>query len=175
MGALSSLAMLRLPWFNPQVFIMCNSVTSSVLRLPTPPHYMRAAEQRQVRKMTGPTGRLKIDHRSADSIIKQSVIVRRFLEGRDHYQIGDDLKLQVGDWTDANTDPTSRANAAYYLDKALRFLDNVDDRTLNASHSRNGHIDGFDRSGYGAVADSEASLLTAFSRHGYEVLRDLPT
>lgn len=153
---------------------MCNSVTSSVLRLPTPPHYMRAAEQRQVREMTGPTGRLSIDHRSAESIINQSIIVRRFLEGRDHYQIGDDLKLQIGDWTDVNTDTKSRADAAYHLDKVLRFLDNVDDRTLNASHSRNGHIDGFDSSGYGTAAGSEASLLKAFSLNGYEILRNLP-
>ncbi|WP_235864759.1 hypothetical protein [Pseudomonas costantinii] len=101
--------------------------------------------------------------------------MRRFLEGRDHYEVGDELKMQVGDWTDANPDPKARADAAYHLDKVLRFLDNVDDRTLNGSHSRNGYIDGFSDDGYGTVDNSEASLLKAFSRKGYEVLRRLPT
>ncbi|OIN46605.1 hypothetical protein BFL40_26865 [Pseudomonas costantinii] len=136
---------------------------------------MRAAEQEQVREMTGPTGRPAMDHRSAERIIEQSSVMRRFLEGRDHYEVGDELKMQVGDWTDANPDPKARADAAYHLDKVLRFLDNVDDRTLNGSHSRNGYIDGFSDDGYGTVDNSEASLLKAFSRKGYEVLRRLPT
>ncbi|WP_256262172.1 hypothetical protein [Pseudomonas costantinii] len=101
--------------------------------------------------------------------------MRRFLEGRDHYEVGDELKMQVGDWTDANPDLKARADAAYNLDKVLRFLDNVDDRTLSGSHSRNGYIDGFSDDGYGTVDNSEASLLKAFSRKGYEVLRRLPT
>ncbi|NVZ23364.1 hypothetical protein HX794_27295 [Pseudomonas costantinii] len=125
--------------------------------------------------MTGPTGRPAMDHRSAERIIEQSSVMRRFLEGRDHYEVGDELKMQVGDWTDANPDPKARADAAYHLDKVLRFLDNVDDRTLNGSHSRNGYIDGFSDDGYGTVDNSEASLLKAFSRKGYEVLRRLPT
>ncbi|NVZ72858.1 hypothetical protein HX791_27270 [Pseudomonas costantinii] len=125
--------------------------------------------------MTGPTGRPAMDHRSAERIIEQSSVMRRFLEGRDHYEVGDELKMQVGDWTDANPDLKARADAAYNLDKVLRFLDNVDDRTLSGSHSRNGYIDGFSDDGYGTVDNSEASLLKAFSRKGYEVLRRLPT
>ena len=154
---------------------MCTAVTSPLLRLPVPPHYMRMAEQRQVREMTGPTGRSAIDHRSAERIIEQSTVVRRFLESRDHYEVGDELMMQVGDWTESNSDPKSRADAAYYLDQVLRFIDNVDDRTLNKSHSRSGYIDGFHDSGYGTVEGSEASLLKAFSRKGYEVLRNLRT
>lgn len=154
---------------------MCTSVTSSLLRLPIPPHYMRTAEQKQVREMTGPTGRSPIDHRSADRIIEQSAVMRRFLEGRDSYDVGDELMLQVGDWTEANPDPKARADAAYHLDKVLRFIDNVDDRSLRESHSRNGHIDGFYNDGYGTVDNSEASLLKEFSRKGYKVLRYLPT
>ncbi len=155
---------------------MCMSVTTSLLRLPAiPPHYMRAAEQRQVREMTGPTGRPGIDHRSAERIIEQSAVTRRFLESRDHYEVFDELKLQVGDWSDANPDPKSRADAAYHLDKVLRFIDNLDDRALKQSQSRNGHIDGFSNDGYGITADSEASVLKAFSRRGYEALRYLPS
>lgn len=142
---------------------------------PVPPNYMRAAEQNQVREMTGPMGRPAGDHRLAERVIEQSTVIQRFLEGRDHYQMGDDLKKQVGDWTDANPNPQTRADAAYDLDKVLRFIDNVDDRTLNASNSRNGYIDGFSKSGFGNVDNSEASLLQQFSRHGYETLRSLPT
>lgn len=155
---------------------MCTSVTSAVLRLPPiPPHYMRAAEQKQVREMTGPVSRPAGDHRSAQRIIEQSLVTRRFLDGRDHYQVGDDLKLQVGDWTNANPDPEARADAAYNLDKVLRFIDNVDDQTLHASVSRNGYIDGFSDSGYARVENSEASLLRRFSWYGYEELRNQPT
>ncbi|QHD07356.1 hypothetical protein PspR76_17175 [Pseudomonas sp. R76] len=136
---------------------------------------MRAAEQNQVREMTGPMGRPSGDHRSAERIIEQSSVMKRFLEGRDHYHVGEDLKKQVGDWTDANPDPQARADAAYDLDKVLRFIDNVDDRTLNASHSRNGYIDGFSEDGFGNRDNSEASLLQQFSWHGYETLRHLPT
>ncbi|WP_248751708.1 hypothetical protein [Pseudomonas sp. MWU15-20650] len=154
---------------------MNNAIPAHLIKLPVPPHYMRAAEQNHVRKMTHPEGRPAGDHRSAERIIEQSPIMSRFLEGRDHYEVGDDLKRQVGDWTSANPDPEARANAAYDLDKVLRFIDNVDDRTLNGSHSRNGHIDGFAEYGYGTVHNSEASLLKAFSRNGYEALRYLPT
>lgn len=143
--------------------------------LPVPPNYLRAAEQNQVREMTGPMGRPPGDQRSAEQIIEQSPVMQRFMEGRDHYQVGDDLKKQVGDWTDANHDPQSRADAAYDLDKVLRFIDNVDDQTLNASYSRNGHIDGFNEDGFGSVDNSEARRLQQFSRYGYETLRYLPT
>ena len=155
---------------------MCMSVTFQRSgQLPIPPNYMRAAEQRQVRQMTGPMGRPAGDHRTAERIIEQSSVVKRFLEGRDHYQVGDDLIKRVGDWTHANPDPQARADAAYDLNKVLRFIDNVDDRTLNASHSRNGYIDGFSADGFGNLHNSEASLLQQFSWHGYETLRHLPT
>lgn len=101
--------------------------------------------------------------------------MRRFLESRDHYEVGDHLKRQTGDWTEANPDPESRADAAYDLDKVLRFIDNVDDSTLNHSENRNGKIDGFYNYGYRTLDNSEASLLKAFSHNGYEVLRYLPT
>ena len=155
---------------------MYMSVTSAVLRLPSiPPHYMRAEEQKHLREMTEPVSRSAVDHRSADRIIEQSAVTRRFLDGREHYLVGDDLKLQVGDWTNANPAPQARADAAYNLDKVLRFIDNVDDRTLNASVSRNGQIDGFSESGYSYVDNSEASLLRRFSWYGYEELRHQPT
>ena len=82
----------------------------------------------------------------------------------------DDLKRQVGDWSGANPNPQTRADAAYDLDKVLRFIDNLDDRQLNASHSRNGKIDGYD-----TLENSEASVLKEFSDKGYPVLREFLT
>ncbi|TFY93140.1 hypothetical protein DYL61_15630 [Pseudomonas nabeulensis] len=136
---------------------------------------MRKAEQDQIREMTGPQGRPAGDHRSAERIIEQSPVLKYFLENRDNYHLLDDLKRQVGDWTEANPVLEARANAAYDLDKVLRFIDNVDPRTLNGSHCRNGKIDGFSNDGYSTLDNSEASLLKAFSYKGYEVLRHLPT
>lgn len=142
---------------------------------PAPRHYMCFAEQQHLRQMHGPMGRPAGDHRLAERIIELSAVTRRFLEGRDHYQVGDDLKRQVGDWTRANPDPDARANAAYDLDKVLRFIDNVDDQTLNGSEKRNGHIDGFGERPYEIINNSEASLVEQFSWYGYRALRDLPT
>lgn len=143
--------------------------------LPVPPNYMRSAEQTQVRNMNGPMGRPAGDHRSADRIIEQSPALKDFLGNRDNYHLINDLKRQVGDWSAANPNPQARADAAYDLDKVLRFIDNLDDRDLNASHSRNGKIDGFASDGYSLQENSEASVLKAFSYKGYSVLRDLRT
>lgn len=141
--------------------------------LPVPPNYMRAAEQTQVREMNHLMGRPVGDHRSADRIIEQSPVLKSFLDNRDNYHLIDDLKRQVGDWT--STHPEARADAAYDLDKVLRFIDNLDDRYMNGSQSRNGKIDGFASNGYSLLDNSEASLLKAFSDKGYPVLRHLRT
>lgn len=150
-------------------------IRTDLIPLPIPPNYMRAAEQKQVREMTGPEGRPAGDHRSAERIIEQSPVLKHFLDNRDNYHLIDELMMQMGDWTEANPDAESRANAAYDLDKVLRFIDNIDDRTLNCSRNRNGYIDGFCANGYGTADNSEVRLLQAFSYKGYEVLRYLRT
>ncbi len=152
---------------------MAVSVSASLQPLPVPAHYMRVTEQDQIREMTGPTGRPAGDHRSAERIIENSPVMKRFLDTADHYQIGDDLKKRVGDWTEANPDPEARADAAYDLDKVLRFIDNVDDRTLQGGDSRNGKIEGFSDHGYRILNNSEADLLEAFAHEGYLTLRHL--
>ncbi len=143
--------------------------------LPVPPNYMRPAEQQEVREMSGPKGRPDGDHRSAEQIIEQSRVLSDFMQSLNHYPVSDDLKRQVGDWTHSNPDPDARADAAYDLDKVMRFIDNVDDRTLNHSTERNGRIDGFYEHGYKTQENSEASLLAEFSRKGYDILRNLKT
>ncbi|KAA8562560.1 hypothetical protein FX985_02626 [Pseudomonas extremaustralis] len=143
--------------------------------LPVPPHYMCSLERLGVREMQGPMGRPEGDHRSAERIIEGSPVMRHFLESVDHYQAGDNLKKQVGDWTEANPDPEARADAAYDLDNVLRFIDNVDDSALKGSARLNGKIDGFSNYGYRVRDNSEASLLSEFSSKGYSALRYLPT
>jgi len=149
-----------------------NSVLPAGIKpLPVPPNYMRTAERNQLREMTGPVRRPDGDHRSAERIIEQSAVLSRFLESRDHYPLADALKWQVGDWTEANPNPDARADAAYNLEKVLRFIDNADDRYLSDSRTRNGQIDGFFNAGYGIRLKSEASLLSEFSSKGYAALR----
>lgn len=120
-------------------------------------------------------GRPAGDHRSAERIIEGSAVMRHFLEGYDHYQVGDNLKKQIGDWTEANPDPEARADAAYDLDQVLRFIDNVDDSTLKGSDRLNGKVDGFSNYGYRIQDNSEAGLLERFSYAGYSALRYLQT
>lgn len=138
--------------------------------LPIPPHYMRVAEQREVRQLTAPMGRPAGDHRSAERIIEQSSVLRCYLEGNDRWQLELDLKRHVGDWTHANPNPDARANAAYDLDKVLRFIDNLDECKLKGSEERNGKIDGFSDLGVVILPNSEADRLDQFARKGYPVL-----
>lgn len=140
------------------------------LPLPVPPNYMRVAEQREVSQLNGPTGRPAGDHRSAERIIEQSPVLRDFLEGNDRSQLQPDLKRHVGDWTPANTAPQARADAAYNLDKVLRFIDNLDEEKLKGSEERNGKIDGFSDLGVTILPNSEADRLDQFARQGYQAL-----
>ncbi|NWC92729.1 hypothetical protein HX855_11685 [Pseudomonas sp. IPO3778] len=119
--------------------------------------------------MTRPAGRPAGDHRTAEQIIEQSSLLRRFLYSSDHFNVVDDLKRVVGDWTEINPDPHARAHAAYHLDKVMRFIDNLN--PMSASDTRNGVIDGFSDYGYGTQDNSEARLFSEFSNRGYTVLR----
>lgn len=138
--------------------------------LPIPPNYMRVAEQREVRQLTGPMGRPAGDHRSAERIIEQSAVLKDYVDGNDRWQLDRDLKRHLGDWTQANPDPDARANAAYDLDKLLRFIDNLDECKLDGSEERNGKIDGFSERGVVILHNSEADRLDQFARKGYSVL-----
>ena len=138
--------------------------------LPIPPNYMRVAERGEVRQMSGPMGRPAGDHRSAERIIEQSPVLKNYLDSRDSPQLVVDLKRHVGDWTEANPDPDARANAAYDLEKVLRYIDNLDESRLNGSEERNGKIDGFSELGVVILHNSEADRLDQFAREGYSVL-----
>ncbi|WP_314384469.1 hypothetical protein [Pseudomonas brenneri] len=138
--------------------------------LPIPPNYMRVAERGEVRQMSGPMGRPAGDHRSAERIIEQSPVLKNYLDSRDSPQLVLDLKRHVGDWTEANPDPDARANAAYDLEKVLRYIDNLDESRLNGSEERNGKIDGFSELGVVILHNSEADRLDQFAREGYSVL-----
>lgn len=115
-------------------------------------------------------GRPAGDHRSAERIIEQSPVLKNYLDSRDSPQLVVDLKRHVGDWTEANPDPDARANAAYDLEKVLRYIDNLDESRLNGSEERNGKIDGFSELGVVILHNSEADRLDQFAREGYWVL-----
>ncbi|BDB20018.1 hypothetical protein cym2001_33830 [Pseudomonas sp. CYM-20-01] len=120
-----------------------------------------------------PEGRPSGDHRSAKQIINANPAVKHLLRRRDSYPTTDLLKRQLGDWTSANPSARSRADAAYNLARVVNFLDNVNDRTVGNSESRDGKINGFHNAGYSTRKNSEARLLVAFAEQGYEVLRNL--
>lgn len=146
---------------------------ASLQPLPTPPNYMHAALHNQVREMKYPAPLPDRDHRSAEQMVDQSPVLHLFMNSNDYFEVSDELKMQLGDWSEANTNPKCRAQAMYNLDLVLRFIDNLDDRQLNASQSRNGVVDGFSHYGYTVQPNSEASVLKAFARKGYEVFRHI--
>ncbi len=150
---------------------MCTSVTSDLKLLPVPPNYLRRNERQHIREMNGPITRPAGDHRSADRIIEQSHILESLYRSNAHV-FDDDLKERVGDWTHRSPDPEARADAAFTLDKVLRFIDHYG----NADTRWNAQIDGFTKWEYFDVApQSEASVLEQFAYNGWGVLHALGT
>jgi hypothetical protein len=87
------------------------------------------------------------------------------------HELVDNLKQQVGDFTSANADPKSRADAMYRLARVLNHIDN-DPSVPRSGTSRPG--DGFlDR---GAdERNSEFGRLEAFAKGGYPALQNRAT
>ena len=126
-------------------------------------------------KPTSPSGRPIGDTRSAEQILNANPIVARFFELMDnnpHFsKTLEQLKALVGDWTESNKDPESRANAAYNIAKVANYIDaqpnlyRLDDAFSGAGP---GDLLGF--TSRGANPGTEASILIDFSEHGYAAL-----
>ncbi len=114
-----------------------------------------------------PEGRRAYDHRSAEKIIYDNPAVSELLQKRSFVFIEDDLKRLLGDWTAANPDFDTRADAAYDLARLVNALDHVDTRRVGTSDPGNGIIDGFDDHGPLTHERSEARWLDEISKHGY--------
>lgn len=77
------------------------------------------------------------------------------------------LKRQVGDFTAANPDPVSRANAMYRLARVIHYIDNDPSlRRVKGSFPADGHLDVQGIKGFA----SEVDRLTQFAEQGYRVL-----
>lgn len=77
------------------------------------------------------------------------------------------LKRQVGDFTAANPDPMSRANAMYRLARVIHHIDNDPCvRRVKGSYPGDGRLDVQGVKGFA----SEVDRLTQFAEQGYRVL-----
>ncbi|ARB27584.1 hypothetical protein HX787_00205 [Pseudomonas tolaasii] len=144
--------------------------------LPVPPHYFTGEDRTENNWLQAPTaqqGRPPGDQRNARQIINANPALKNLLKRRDSYPTTDLLKRQVGDWTSANPNAQKRADAAYDLARVLNYIDNVNDRKVGNSESRDGKINGFHNAGHSTRKNSEARLLVAFAEKGYEVLANL--
>jgi hypothetical protein len=125
-------------------------------------------------KPTGPTGRPEGDTRSADDIINANPALKNLGNQKDIEQ--DNLKKQCGDWTSANPDPKSRADAAYNAAKVLNWIDSSKNRDGEDRDSVNGgvgdgNIEGITNDG-DARHGTEAGNLKDFAEQGYGALKD---
>ncbi|WP_411389488.1 hypothetical protein [Pseudomonas sp. MPB23] len=120
----------------------------------------------------GAHGRPAGDNRSAEQIFKDMPILKDILkqDGPFASNFLNKLKDQTGDWSAANRNPESRANAAYNLAEVAKYIDGREALTRQAPTQQNDqHVQGF--GSFGSVsAGSEAQLLKAFSEQGYSAL-----
>lgn len=121
----------------------------------------------------GAYGRPAGDNRSAQEIFKDNPTLKDVLkqDGAFSSDFLNQLKQQTGDWSAANTNPESRANAAYNLAEVANYVDAREGlKRQDASQQHDQLLQGFGQ--FGSVsAGSEAQLLKAFSVKGYAALQ----
>jgi hypothetical protein len=125
-------------------------------------------------KPTEATGRPEGDNRSADDIINANPALKNLGNQKDIKQ--EELKKRCGDWTSANPDPKSRADAAYNMSKVLNWIDSSKNRDGGDRDSVNGNvgdgnIEGITNDG-DARHGTEAGNLKDFAEQGYGALKD---
>lgn len=128
------------------------------------------------RDETRPAG----DQRTAGQILDDNPILQTGILWKDwdrspkglerREKLIENLKQQVGDFTAANTDPQSRADAMYRLARVVNYIDN-DPGVERAGINRPG--DGFLDETASSTATSEIGRLEAFGERGYAALEDL--
>lgn len=117
-------------------------------------------------------GRPAGDTRSAEQIFKDNPILKDVLKQNGPFanNFFNQLKNQTGDWSPANRNPESRADAAYNLAEVVNHLNGrADIKRQDPAQQNDQHIQGFGQ--FGSVsAGSEAQKLKAFSEKGYSAL-----
>ncbi|GGL46608.1 hypothetical protein [Pseudomonas brenneri] len=120
----------------------------------------------------GAHGRPAGDTRSAEQIFKDNPILKDVLKQNGPFanNFFNQLKNQTGDWSPANRNPESRADAAYNLAEVVNHLNGrADIKRQDPAQQNDQHIQGFGQ--FGSVsAGSEAQKLKAFSEKGYSAL-----
>ncbi len=110
------------------------------------------------------------DDRSADQIINDNPVLKNLGNQKD-IQRGK-LKDLCGDWTDANKDPKSRADAAWKMAHVLNYIDNSKDSKGNPlDNAGKGDITGLTKGG-DARHGTKAGLLKDFGDKGYSAIKD---
>ncbi|CAM9275230.1 unnamed protein product, partial [Ectocarpus sp. 12 AP-2014] len=114
-------------------------------------------------------GRPPGDTRTAEEIIDDNPVLKNLGDQKDIKR--DLLKEQCGDWTSDNTDPESRADAAYNMAKVLNWIDGSNDSDGNSRGLADGDIQGITSSG-DARHGTEAGKLKDFAEQGFGVFSD---
>ncbi|WP_255556752.1 hypothetical protein [Sodalis sp. dw_96] len=115
------------------------------------------------------TGRPPGDNRSAEQIINDNPVLKNLGNQKDIKQA--ELKARFGDWTAANKDPQSRADAAYNMARILNSVKALKNREGGdrTEISQNGKIEGITKSG-DARHGTEAGVLKDIAEQGLSAL-----
>jgi len=114
-------------------------------------------------------GRPPGDNRSAEQIIDDNPVLKNLGNQKDIKR--EQLKERFGDWTDANKDPKSRADAAYNMACVLNSIKslNARDGSERKEISANDKIEGITKSG-DARHGTEAGVLKDIAEQGLKML-----
>ncbi|MCJ7925714.1 MAG: hypothetical protein MUW55_07150 [Pantoea vagans] len=114
-------------------------------------------------------GRPPGDNRSAEQIIDENPVLKNLGNQKDIKQA--ELKERFGDWTDANKDPKSRADAAYNMACVLNSIKglNARDGSERKEISANDKIEGITKDG-DARHGTEAGVLKDIAEQGLKML-----
>ncbi|MGP3591664.1 hypothetical protein [Vagococcus sp. WN89Y] len=115
------------------------------------------------------TGRPPGDNRSAEQIIDDNPVLKNLGNQKDIKR--EQLKERFGDWTDANKDPKSRADAAYNMSCVLNSVKslNARDGSERKEISANDKIEGITKDG-DARHGTEAGVLKDIAEQGLKML-----
>ncbi|WP_437881020.1 hypothetical protein [Pseudomonas sp. LRF_L74] len=132
---------------------------------------IRATEKDIDGKPTEATGRPKGDTRSAEEIIDANPILKNLGDQKDINREG--AYKQLGDWTEKNKDPQSRADAAYNAAKVLNWIDSSEgaDGQDRSEVSGKGDLYGITKDG-DARHGTPAGNWKDFTEKGYSALKD---
>lgn len=114
-------------------------------------------------------GRPPGDNRSAEQIIDENPVLKNLGNQKDIKR--EQLKERFGDWTDANKDPKSRADAAYNMACVLNSIKglNARDGSERKEISANDKIEGITKDG-DARHGTEAGVLKDIAEQGLKML-----